>query len=118
MNCLVLKTQRLLGKKWTILILQELYHSVELSFNQLSIKLHIPTNKIISQRLHELEKNNLIQRKIIHQKPLSTQYTLTQKGHDLTKIFNLLKTWGKQYQEVSPTCLTTNCNQCLWKKEI
>lgn len=117
MNCLVLKTQRLLGKKWTVLILQELYHSQKLSFNQLSKKLNSPTNKIISGRLRELEKEEILQRVMLNEKPLSVRYTLTRKGKDLLQIFNLLKAWGNQYQEGSPDCININCNQCRWKKE-
>ncbi len=115
MNCVVLKTQQLLSKKWTILILQEIFYSSELSFNEITRKLHSATNKVVSRRLHELEKEGIVHKIILPMQRRSTRYMLTPQGKDLLHAFDILKRWGMQLQD-TPSCLNTNCNQCSLKK--
>ena len=112
MECAVLDIHKLVGKKWTILILQELYHNDMTSFNNLKIRLKNPTNRILSRRLKELGKHSLVERKIIQKNPLSVVYALTKKGKDLTDVFNKAKSWGIKYGLTSGNCINKNCNDC------
>ncbi len=113
MKCILIEVQKLLGKKWTIEILQDLYHRGELGFNELHKNIKIATNKILSDRLHDLEKEKLVSRKTMQEKPLRVHYKLTDKGKDLMNVFDEFKKWGMKYKMVPECCDKRNCAQCL-----
>ena len=112
MGCQLFNIQDLLAKKWTILIMQELYSNKVLSFNQILKKLKTPTNRILSKRLHELEGYSFIIRKLLQEKPIKVEYSITNKGIDLMKVFNIMKKWGIDNKITPKICLKTNCNEC------
>ena len=111
-NCALLEIQHVLGKKWTILILQELHHNEKRNFNQLSGILKHPTNRVLSQRLQELESGGLIQKKILREVPRSVEYSLTEKGTGVMQVFDGMKKWGNAQKLVPETCCSTNCADC------
>ena len=113
MGCQIIDINHLLGKKWTFLILQELYHKEASRFNEIKNGLNLTTNKIVSQRLQELENLSIINRSVIKKTPLSVQYSLTAKGKELLVIINKMKEWGIKHTVVSSDCVKNNCNQCL-----
>lgn len=112
MNCALLEIQHVLGKKWTILILQELYHNEKKNFNQLSARLKRATNRVLSMRLQELEVDGLIHKKILREVPLAVEYSLTEKGTGVMQIFDGMKKWGTAQNLVPETCRKTNCIEC------
>jgi DNA-binding HxlR family transcriptional regulator len=116
MDCTVIEVQKVLGRKWTILILQSLYHKNNLSFNQISDELAKTTNKVLSNRLKELESDDIIKRLVVISKPLKVEYSLTKKGNDLIHLFNATKEWGMKYNLVPENCLESNCNSCSNKE--
>ena len=116
MDCNLLYMQQLLGKKWSVFILEGLSNKRALSFNQLRKRLGKVTNRILSARLKALEKNFLVQRKIIQEKPLLVSYSLTKKGDDFVKIIYTIKRWGVEYRLVPQYCTSTDCNTCIKNK--
>lgn len=112
MGCGLHEVNTLLGKKWTFLILQELYHHPKSSFNQLKRAVKKPTNKILSARLHQMEQNGLLQKTILQQHPLKVEYLLTEKGGELSNLVLAMKTWGAKYEVTPPSCPQMNCNGC------
>ncbi len=111
-NCALLEIQHVLGKKWTILILQELYHNEKRNFNQLSGRLKHATNRVLSMRLQELETDGLLQKKIIREIPRAVEYQLTEKGTGVMQIFDGMKKWGTEGKLVPRMCSKTNCMEC------
>ena len=111
-NCALLEIQHVLGKKWTILILQELHHNQKRNFNQLSGILKHSTNRVLSQRLQELEGGGLIHKKILREMPRAVEYSLTEKGTGVMQIFNGMKKWSAGEKLVPETCCSTNCAEC------
>ena len=64
-------------------ILEEIFHGEGVSFNHLANKLKLITHKILSERLHEMEENGLINRKAIDERSSKIEYVLTEKGSEL-----------------------------------
>jgi len=64
-------------------ILEEIFHGEGVSFNHLANKLMLITHKILSERLHEMEENGLINRKAIDERSSKIEYVLTEKGSEL-----------------------------------
>ncbi len=93
-NCGVVKTLKIIGSKWTILILHALC-SGTLRFGELQRSLVGISPKTLSQRLQQLEKEGIVYKKVFAEIPLHVEYSLTPKGITLKEIFDKMDTWGK-----------------------
>ena len=71
-----------LGKKWTVLLLRDLMLGKKY-FTEFKEDKPELSNKVLSERLKELEKMNIISKNIEND---SCEYFLTEKGHLLNKI--------------------------------
>lgn len=92
-DCGVAKTIRIIGSKWTILILRDLCDGKK-RFGQLQRSLEGISPKTLSLRLQQLEKDGIVLKKIFPEVPLHVEYSLTEKGKTLKRIINLMKEWG------------------------
>ena len=84
-----------------------------LSFNKLNNKLKKTTNRVLSNRLQELENYGIVKRIVKKRKPLSVEYSLSDKGNELARTLNATKNWGVKYKVTPKNCLDSNCNTCL-----
>lgn len=94
-NCAVAKTLKIIGSKWTMLILHNLFDGKK-RFGQLQRSLVTISPKTLSQRLQELEKDGIITRKVFTEVPLHVEYNLTEKGLSLKKLFKDMADWGEK----------------------
>jgi DNA-binding HxlR family transcriptional regulator len=86
---------KIFGGKWTFLIIGEL-HRNPIGFNELTRNLNINT-RTLANTLKELETHCIINREIIDTKPITTRYSLTEKGRDFEKVFIEMKNWGAKW---------------------
>lgn len=93
-KCGVEKTLKIIGSKWTMNILHNLF-SGKKRFGELQKSLIGISTKTLSLRLHELEKEKIINKKVFAEVPLHVEYSLTAKGKSLKDIFNKMAQWGK-----------------------
>lgn len=101
-NCGVEKTLKMIGSKWTILILHHLC-SGTMRFGQLQRSLNGISPKTLSLRLQQLENDGIVNKRIFAEVPLHVEYSLTFKGKSLKKIINLMEEWGEQGQASEKT---------------
>lgn len=94
-NCSFEKTLKIIGSRWTMHILHLLMGGPR-RFGQLQETLRPISPKTLSIRLKELEKQGIIKKKIYAQVPPKVEYSLTQKGLSLQKIFMLISKWDGQ----------------------
>ncbi|MFH1722725.1 MAG: helix-turn-helix domain-containing protein [Candidatus Altiarchaeota archaeon] len=67
-------------------------------YNQIQRALVDITPKVLSQRLKEMEANDLIKRKVHAQEtPVRVEYEITPKGKDLRTIIECLRDWGNKW---------------------
>lgn len=112
-NCEALPASKMIGKKWTMLILEELSFHQPMGFNELQEKLKKISSKVLSEQLQELEGIELIHKEKIPAKPVDlSRYTLTEKGKSLHFIFNQFKEWNSKYGNHNPNCRDTECATC------
>jgi DNA-binding HxlR family transcriptional regulator len=83
--CPINNTFRIMGKKFTVLILRNMMHLGQTRFNQF-LEIEEINAKILSARLKEMEMDGLIKRKIFHERPVKVEYTLTDKGEALHPV--------------------------------
>lgn len=87
-----------LSKKWTLSILVTIGNFSSLRFNLLLDKVEGISPKMLSERLNELEKQELITRSVFMEKPPRVEYSLTKKGITLYDAITPLSTWAEQYE--------------------
>ena len=92
-NC-VMKTLKIIGSKWTVLILRELCEGTK-RFGELQRSLPGISPKTLSVRLDELEQNGIVKRKIFKEIPLHVEYSLTSRGESLREIIGKMREWGE-----------------------
>jgi DNA-binding HxlR family transcriptional regulator len=114
-NCTVYKTMNIIGKRWTIHILLELYkgEKKEKHFNELKRKVVGITPKILSSRLVELEMEGLIKKQIDSLVvPERSNYFLTESGEDFVKVIKEIKKWGTKWKFKNCECDRSLCRYC------
>ncbi len=110
-NCQVFKAAEILGKKWTIPILQEIHSNSGQGFSELSRNMKKISPKVLTQRLRELENNNLvIKSKVKSNNLIKTAYSITPEGRDMQRIIYLLKELNNRNTEIP--CNKKRCVEC------
>jgi len=99
MNTPIYVAIRILGKKWALDILQDLFESLGIkNFNAIKKSLNGISSKILSQRLKEMRKFGLINRTVYTEETtLSVNYSLTKKGWDLRPVLMSLEQWSMNF---------------------
>lgn len=102
------KTLDLVANKWSLLILFSISRKKDnrRSFNEIKKDLEGITPKVLSLRLKELTKENILLRE---EQESKVYYHLTVSGEELIKITNQLKDWGLKYTSTQGTCKANNC---------
>ena len=95
LNCAVSKTLKIIGSKWTMLLLHNIFEGKN-RFGELQRALPGISPKTLAQRLKELEKDGIINKKVYAEVPLHVEYSLTEKGRSLRGVFRSLENWGSK----------------------
>ena len=97
-TCPIHKTVLLIGDRWTLFIIREfIYNQEQQGFNQLLRALKPISSRTLSIKLKKLEHAGLVQRKIVQERPVQVQYTITKKGKALKKALQSMARWHKRY---------------------
>jgi DNA-binding HxlR family transcriptional regulator len=95
--CPIETTFRLVGKKFTILIIREMMRD-KTRFNLFLNSIEGIHPKILSARLKEMEKSGLIRRKVCStETPVRIGYFLTEKGSALKSILNQMAIFSMRH---------------------
>ncbi|MET4558957.1 DNA-binding HxlR family transcriptional regulator [Lysinibacillus parviboronicapiens] len=87
-------TLDIIGGKWKIVILCILMMGQRKRTSELKRMIPNITQKMLIQQLRELEKDNIILRKVYNQSPPKVEYSLTEYGESLTHVIDLMCDWG------------------------
>lgn len=113
MKCPVFNVADIVGKKWTIVILQEVSLNGEKGFNYIFKRIGKITPKILSRRLKDFEEHGLIKKEVIaNEMPVRTKYVLTKKGVELNNIINGMKQWCTKYDTSLCDYASRECVKC------
>jgi DNA-binding HxlR family transcriptional regulator len=114
--CTVNLTVKYLTKKWTLLIILELYKGEKHTrrFSELMDSLGEITQKILSERLKELEAEGVVTKKIDATIfPVRSEYTLTSSGLELVDIIRGIKMWALKWKIENLPCGKQDCSACV-----
>jgi len=93
--CAVERGMRILGGKWKASILWHLKDE-PVRFNELARILGGASKKMINQRLKEMEKEGLITREVLQERPIAVTYQATDFGRSALGILEQLKDWTEK----------------------
>lgn len=92
-TCPVARTLDLIGDRWTLLIIRDLFLG-KTRFSQFRESAPAPPPKLLSERLQRLEGHGLVERVMYSQRPPRAEYRLTEKGRTLHPVLREIVTWG------------------------
>jgi DNA-binding HxlR family transcriptional regulator len=90
----------LIGKRWSGAILAALGEG-PLRFAQLCEAVPGMSDRLLSERLRELESEGLVERSV-DESPLRVSYALTEKGIDLQPVLGGLQNWARRWKKQRP----------------
>ena len=88
----------LIGKRWTGAILLVLMDG-PLHFSEIRDLVPDISDRLLSERLKELESESIVERRVIDGAPVRVEYSLTQKGTALEPVVRSLKAWAHEWQD-------------------
>lgn len=89
----------IIGGKWKIPIIWRLRDDPK-RYGELKRLLPQATHKMLTQQLRELERDEIIIRKVYQEIPPKVEYNLTLLGKSVIPIIDLLNDWGDEYRSV------------------
>ena len=115
-TCTVNLTVKYLTKKWTLLIILELYKGENHTrrFSELMDSLSDITQKILSERLKELEVEGIVTKRVDASTfPVRSEYTLTKSGLELVDVIRGIKMWALKWKIENIPCGKQDCSKCV-----
>jgi DNA-binding HxlR family transcriptional regulator len=88
----------LVGKRWSGAILATLIEDEPCRFVELNQGVPGLSDRLLSQRLRELEAEGLVERSVEAAAPVRVTYSLTAKGRDLDPALRQLGDWGRRWK--------------------
>jgi DNA-binding HxlR family transcriptional regulator len=86
----------LLGKRWTGLIIRVLLSGAK-RFKEISEIIPSMSDRMLAERLKELEAEGIVMRHVYAETPVRIEYTLTEKGEALKPVLDAMEKWGAEW---------------------
>ena len=93
------RASELIGRRWTGAILFVLLQSPRCRFATLRAAVPDITDRMLSERLQELEHEGIVERTVIPETPIRVEYSLTRKGRALATAIDALAVWAEKWME-------------------
>lgn len=104
-GCPVTGALQLVGDKWTMLLVRDLSQGPKRT-RELLDALHPISSRTLMQRLRDMERDRLIERRDYGGSPPRVEYVLTERGQLLLPLLEALRRLGQ----------TLDCNECEDRK--
>ena len=86
----------LIGRRWTGAILRAML-SGEARFSDIASVVPGLSDRLLSERLKELEAEGIVMRTVVATTPVRVDYALTEKGQALSEVIAAVSTWAEQW---------------------
>jgi DNA-binding HxlR family transcriptional regulator len=97
------KTMEIVGRRWTGAIIRAMV-SGHHRFNDISSAVPGLSDRLLSERLKELEAEGIVERTVIPDTPVKVEYRLTVKGHALEPVLLSVAQWAAKWLDDAHTC--------------
>jgi DNA-binding HxlR family transcriptional regulator len=95
-TCPIAEAAKLLGDKWTLIILRNLMDGPS-RFKDLERTGEGISPSVLTARLHELEVQGIVTRAAYAEIPPRVEYCLTEKGNDALLVVEALRAYGLKW---------------------
>ena len=95
-NCPVARALDIIGERWTILLLRDLFLQGPRRFQDFQESLTGVAPNTLSARLKTMEGHGLIASRLYSEHPPRLEYYLTEKGKSLGPVLKALRVWGQR----------------------
>jgi DNA-binding HxlR family transcriptional regulator len=109
--CPTVDATQMLTKRWTVLLVKKLLDGPQ-RFSEMEGSLLI-SGRILSERLRELEIEELIKRNVYPDIPVRVEYELTDKGRAMKPIIQEIEKWALAWVKQRPECNHAICTEEL-----
>ena len=94
------KAVELIGGRWTGALIQLLFRGPA---RYCALREAVPeiSDRMLSERLRELEEEGLVERQVFAETPVRVEYRLTSKGKALEPAFTAIGKWAERFVEVA-----------------
>ena len=99
-ECPVATTVQLIGSKWKLLILRNLFQR-PWRFNELKKSLEGISQKVLTDSLRSMETDGIITRTVYPEVPPRVEYALTEVGQAMRPTIKAMEDWGRSYKQRS-----------------
>jgi DNA-binding HxlR family transcriptional regulator len=90
------RASELIGRRWTGAIIFVLLKS-RCRFATLRAAIPEITDRMLSERLQELEQEGIVERTVIPEAPVRVEYALTRKGRALASAMDAIAEWAHKW---------------------
>jgi DNA-binding HxlR family transcriptional regulator len=87
----------LVGRRWTGVIVDALLQRPNLRFSEIAQAVPEISDRLLSQRMRELEARGMLSREVHSGPPLRVEYSLTRMGRALGPALEELKAWAQHW---------------------
>jgi DNA-binding HxlR family transcriptional regulator len=95
----------LIGRRWTGSIIRALLGG-QLRYSAIRAAIPDLSERLLSERLKELEREGIVLRRVIPDSPVRVEYALTAKGEALDRVVQAVADWARAWPQDS--CRTEN----------
>jgi DNA-binding HxlR family transcriptional regulator len=95
------RASELIGRRWTGAIIFVLLKS-RCRFATLRDAIPDITDRMLCERLQELEQEGIVDRTVVPETPVRVEYALTRKGRALAAAVDAIVVWAHKWVELDP----------------
>lgn len=95
------KAMSIMSQRWTGLVIYQLLTGPK-RFCSLESSMGI-SGRVLSDRLKELENQDIVKREVYPETPVRIEYSLTEKGRALEPMMKEIEKWSQTWLPVEPT---------------
>jgi DNA-binding HxlR family transcriptional regulator len=100
------RASELIGRRWTGAIIFVLLRST-CRFATLRAAISEITDRMLSERLQELEREGILERTVIPEMPVRVEYALTRKGRALASAIDAIADWAHTWMPLEEPAAAT-----------
>lgn len=100
----------LIGRRWTGALIYVLLQE-KARFAQLRCAVPEITDRMLSERLRELEQEGVVERTVLEGTPVRVEYALTEKGRALARAVDAIAHWSHEWLPAEGNC-PPGCHPC------
>ena len=99
LNCGIVVTMEVIGGKWKTCLINDINKGIKRP-SELHRAHPEASLRVINQQLFELEKQNIIVKKVFPVLPPKVEYSLTETGKTLLPLIDFMLSWGNEYRSM------------------